>query len=726
MKSQADLLFELGCAELPAKSQLPLAKQLAELVEQRLKNAGFAFTDSYYFVSPRHLAVRVHDVQTAQPPKTITRKGPAIRAAYNEAGEPTPALLGFMKANQLTQTQLSQTEGYITATVTQAGSTLAAELPTLITAAVNELSMSKPMRWGVHEFSFLRQVEWLVLLLDDTVIPLSLFGLAASNLSYGHRFHHPEAITITHPRDYETLLANAKVLVDAQKREQTIKTAIIHAAAALAASPIIEEDLLKEVTGLVEWPIALTVPFSHQFLEVPQEALILAMQHHQKSFALVQDGRLIPFFITMANIDSVNPERVIQGNARVMHARLADAAFFYHTDKQTALDDFASQLAGVTFQQGLGSLQDKTLRVKSLAQLIAEQYKADALTPSLMQDIERAADLYKADLMTRMVGEFPELQGIMGYYYATVQGESKPVAEALRDYYHPRFADDTLPQTFIGQVLALAERIDSLVGIFAIGHRPTGDKDPYGLRRARLGIIRILIENKINMDLAQTIQYSLETFKAQGYLVDIDLPLKPGEMITNTGKLDENGATVTDKISVVMQTLTFIHEGSITYAQSQGLSQDECFAIRCHIKPGHIYDEHLRRQALNAFRKQPACIQLAEANKRVNNILNKSDRASSHANIVDTALFQQQEEMHLYDTLLEVEKDINEKSAQKAYTEALLSLLPLCEPIAAFFDKVMVNAEDKTLRDNRLILLHMLKKTLQHVADLSQLQIVNV
>ncbi len=697
MNHHANLLLEIGCAELPARSQFPLIQHMSELFAAKLATLSLAHDDIHAWVSPRRLAIRIDNVQTMQVDKTLTRKGPALAAAYDKEGNPSPALSGFMKANHLQLADLQTEQGYVVAQIHEPGKPLTELLPSLVTDVVKALAIPKPMRWGDHDFTFLRPISWLVLLLDETVVNLSLFGIASDRISYGHRFHHPEAIHIESPLSYEKQLEQACVAVNQHKRRQCILHGIEAHAKSLDATAIVPEPLLDEVVGLVEWPKALLCPFNENFLTVPKEALILAMQQHQKSFALTKEDKLLPYFVTIANIESHDETRVIAGNAKVMHARLADAAFFYEHDKKTRLEDFAKALAHVTFQDKLGSLQDKTERVKKLALDIAKALKNQEAQLSL-DKLEHTASIYKADLMSRMVGEFPELQGIMGYYYALAEGLDTDIAQALRDYYHPRFAEDSLPVTTMGQVLALAERIDTLVSIFTIGHRPTGDKDPYGLRRAALGIVRILIEKQLNIDLFALIQQSIHLLNQQK-------------------NLDINQSIATD-------ILTFIYERFKAYGLSQMLLSDSCKAVESSENAGFIYDKHLRWQALEAFREKSECARLAEANKRVNNILNKATATHSNGkHTVQTSLFQQDEEKQLDTLLIQIHETVTKYTDEADYIKALMSLMPLCDPIDHFFDKVMVNVEDENTRNNRLALLQALRRTLQHVADLSQLQL---
>lgn len=538
------------------------------------------------------------------------------------------------------------------------------------------------MRWGNKDIEFVRPAHNVLMLLDNEIIDCNILGLKTNNKTFGHRFHHPEAIIINKPCEYEDKLYQAKVIVNFEKRQNNILEQIHKAASSLQGKACIEPDLLNEVTSLVEWPVALTVPFEERFLNVPKEALISSMQQHQKCFAIInKQSELLPFFITLSNLESKNIQVVIEGNSRVMQARLSDAAFFYEQDKKQTLESKLESLKSVVFQIKLGSLFDKTKRVERLTEYLATQCKAN------IAQAKRAALLAKTDLMTTMVGEFPELQGVMGEYYALHDGEEKEVAKAIADHYKPRFSGDALPRNVESDCLAIADRLDTLVGIFGINQQPSGSKDPFALRRAALGIIRLCIEKKLKFDLKK-----ITGFAEEGFL---ELPNK------NTSE----------------EVVQFILERLKYYYQDQGITSDKFNAV---VKQSTVLSDLDKRiKAIQTFVCLPQAASLSEAHKRVCNILEKYTDSVS----LDPTLLKEEAEKSLYLNLQKKRIETESLIKDSQYTQVLHALSELHEPVTEFFDHVMVVVEDPTLRNNRLALLRELANLFLQVADISQLKI---
>jgi len=487
-----DVLIELGCEEIPAKQLENIAHQFLEQIKNQLQQAELSFSGEELFATPRRLAVILKSVQEKQADKLVERKGPSQAAAYDANGQPTKALLGFVQSCGVTINNLSviETEKGVWLIFKQMrkGQFITELLPALIDQAISKIAIPKPMRWQESVRPFIRPIRWILALYNDKPVQGMVMGLPIGNSTYGHRVYAPNLITINKSQDYAELLKKEGfVLASFAARRALINEQIQAIAAKQNAKAIIDDALLSEVTGLVEWPVALVVSFDQAFLKLPKEVLITSMKTHQKSFAMEdQSGKLLPYFITIANMQSDDPSHIINGNQKVMTARLSDAKFFYETDEKHKLEDYLPKLDQVLFQKQLGSLGDKTKRIVKLANCIAECLKVDSAR------VKRAAELCKCDLLTDMVGEFPELQGIMGHYYAMHDGENSEIALAIEEHYLPRFAGDTVPTTELGRIVGLADRIDTLVGFFSIGQKPTGDKDPYALRRTAIGLLRLL------------------------------------------------------------------------------------------------------------------------------------------------------------------------------------------------------------------------------------------
>jgi glycyl-tRNA synthetase beta chain len=685
---QQDFLFEIGCEELPPKALNKLAAALHDNIEKSFLSLELSFKFSQWLATPRRLAVIFTQLDTAQADKQVEKLGPAVAAAFDETGQPKPAALGFAKSNGVTVDELTQKttdKGDRLAFIAEEkGLPVADLIQDILQKAVTQLPVPKAMRWGDSNVQFSRPVHWIVAMLGKQVLPVKLFQLEASNTTFGHRFHAPQAISVSQASEYQQLLTQAKVIADCEQRKQQIKQQIKTAAATINASAVINEALLDEVSALVEWPIALVGKFDDAFLDVPAEALISSMAEHQKYFHLTdQNGNLIPRFIAITNIESSNPSSVITGNEKVIRPRLADAKFFFDTDKKRSLESYSEKLKNIVFQNKLGSLFDKTLRIKSLANQIADKLGANKTL------VSRAAVLCKCDLMTDMVYEFPDLQGIMGKYYALNDGEPAEVAEAMNEIYMPRFAGDELPKTKTGLVVALAERIDTLVGIFSINQIPTGAKDPFALRRAALGVLRLIKENKLDLDLAE--------------LIDAALACMTHKDITPNTK---------------SQLLEFFAAREMAMYQAEKIPTQVIAAVQALniTKPADFAN---RVNAVNAFNQTAESADLAEANKRVKNILQKVEGKINRQ--INPALFEADEKA-LFDTLQQVSGKVSSNVTQGRYQQALTDLAGLKSVVNQFFDNVMINAEDPAIKSNRLALISQLRALFLNIADISLLQ----
>ena len=686
-----DLLFELGTEELPSGAVKPLAEALANNVVAALAKANLSHGQVFQFATPRRLAVLIHDVQDKQDSLSISRRGPASAAAMNADGQPTQALLGFAKScgvsvEQLTTIKTDKRDWWAYES-TQEGAETADLLPAMLNDAVLSLPIAKPMRWGSGETEFARPVHWALLLWGEQVVSAQILGVNTGRLSYGHRYHHPQALTIKSPRQYEAQLQEAFVIADFDRRRQTIIEQVEGLIEPDSQYAVMPPALVDEVSSIVEWPNALLAHFEQQFLAVPAEALIAAMQSHQKCFAIRdKNHQLLPKFITIANIASTHPDQVIAGNESVMRARLSDAAFFFHQDKKQALSHHLAATERVVFQQQLGSLADKSRRMQAFLSYFSPLLNLDAMLA------QRAAELSKCDLMTGMVGEFPELQGLMGYYYALSDGEAPDVALALNEQYMPRFAADSLPQSNLGMALSLADRLDTLVGAFAVGQKPTGTKDPFKLRRHALAVVRLLIAIQMPLSLSALIA---ETRKTYADTLSFD-----------QSKLDE------------LQ--PFILERLQSFYQAQGVSPDLVHAVRAR-QDDWLFDLDQRITALQAFIRLPDAQALAAACKRVNNLLQHADLKPEDQSVDVTQLHESAEKM-LFDRIMAVEESVASHYSSGDYGYILSQLAGLREPLDAFFEHVMVMVDELALRQNRLYLLARLQRLLQGVADISLLQ----
>ena len=685
----SDCLIEIGTEELPPRALQSLAQNFARQVEQSLRENKLASASVEVFATPRRLAMLLRDTQLQQADQLLEKRGPALDAAFDDDGKPSRAALGFAASCGVDFDQLERREtakgSWLYFCTTQAGRSLQDLLPGLVANALAGLPIPKRMRWGDRNDEFVRPVKWLVMMIGSEVVDAEIFGLSAGKRSYGHRFHAPACLEITSAGEYEQILfSRGQVIASYEQRRDTIRNLVEQAATRLGGVAHIEDALLDEVTALVEYPIVVCGQFDAKFLELPAEVLVMTMQVNQKYFALFDsEGALLPQFIAIANIDSREPEVVASGNERVIRPRFADAGFFFAQDRKQGLDVMRFRLDSVVFQEKLGSLGDKTNRIIRLAKYIASHLGAD-------QDlVRRAADICKADLMSEMVAEFPKLQGVMGRYYAQYQQEEPSVCTAIEQHYWPRHAGDQLPQSTVAQSIALADRLDSLVGIFAIGEKPGGDKDPFALRRAALAVLRIIVENRLALDLAD-----LCVVAADGYINQIDAH------------------------PAIAGVIEFVFDRQRAYYQEQNIGFDVVDAVT-YSRSGLLYDCDLRIRAVQEFQNHESAQALAAANKRITNILRKQ---AATDRTVDQKLLREDAEKQLFEQLQVLKQGAAEQFSQGNYLQGLEQLAELRPAVDLFFDEVMVMVDDVAMRDNRLALLDQLLQGFRLVADFSRIQ----
>ena len=694
------ILFELGSEELPPKSLKPLRDSLQASVESQLKDADISYESLKVMAAPRRLSLLIEGISDKQPDRIEQKRGPAVKAAYDSEGKPTRAAEGFAKGLGIDVSELMTIEtdkgDYIGYELTVQGQETTELLPNIFQNALDNLPIAKRMRSGASREEFVRPVKWLVLMQDDQVVPATIQGLQSGNQTLGHRYHSPEPMVIPHAKDYESVLEAAKVIVDFDRRQQLIVEAVQKLSDEVNAEAIVPQDLLDEVTALVDLPVALRASFEERFLQVPQEALISTMQADQKYFCLTdKEGKLQPYFIFISNIESKDPSQVVSGNEKVVRPRLADAEFFFLQDQKQPLIEMAESLKNRVFQDKLGTIWEKSERIAKLATFIARQLKEHAIADYADIEVEqatRAAMLSKADLTSTLVGEFPELQGVAGTYYARLNGEPETIAAAIEEQYLPKFSGDVLPQTAIGICLALADRLDTLVGIFGIDQAPTGSKDPFSLRRSAIGVLRILIEKKLPINLKELVEQAINNYQ---------------------GKLADESKTLT-------QVMDFINSRYRAMYTEQGISVDSIqavLAINSHVP----LDFDQRLHAVSEFRNLPQAATLAEINKRVANILAKSEGEVSDQ--VTEDLLAEEAEKTLYQAVTKAEATVAPLQADANYNEILQSLATLEAPLTGFFDNVMVNSEDEALKANRLTLLKQVRELFLTVADVGELQI---
>jgi glycyl-tRNA synthetase beta chain len=713
------LLIELGTEELPIGAVDSLARALAEAVHAGLAARGFASGAARHCCTPRRLAVQVQAVAARQADGETRALGPAVAVALDAEGNPTPALRGFaakqgVDVAALTREVTDKGERYACVS-RHIGQPLARLLPEILVEAVKALPIARPMRWGEHDFSFVRPLHWLVLLHGDQVIEAELFGVRSGLHSRGHRFHADKPVWISNADDYPEALRAAKVIADPGERRERIRDEVARVAAQLGGVPQLDDPLLDQIANLTEWPVAIGCTFDEAFLAVPQEALISTMVANQKFVPLINAaGRLLPRFIGVANIDSKDPAQIRHGYERVIRPRFADAKFFFDEDLKTPLAQHRSALETVTYQPALGSLWSKSVRVAELARVIAGRVGADAAQAT------HAASLAKCDLLTRMVGEFPELQGIMGRTYALAQGEPADVAHALDEVYMPRQAGDGIAPSPLGRVLAVAERVDTLAGIFAVGGKPSGSKDPFALRRAALGLARTLIEGGLSLDTRGLLIEALELQPEAA----LSAGLKPGKG-EKQDKSGKDGAAPMPDAGMRRATLTaelelFILDRLRGYYAEQGFAPGLFEAVTA-VAPTSLVDFDRRLRALAAFMQRPESASLVAANKRVANLLRKqAEEAGGAAIAINPALFEAPSERALGDALAAARHSSAAAVARHDYAGALEQLAALEAPVARFFDDVMVLADDPAVRANRLALLAGLQAAFGAIADIAQ------
>ncbi len=720
-----DFLVEVGTEELPPTALRGLELAFASGVGEGLDKAGLQRGTLSSFSTPRRLAVLVKRVAVRQPEQNIRRRGPPVSAAFDAQGQPTRAALAFAESCGVAVAALEKQEEvkgtFLYFVGTKPGAESSQLLPEVVRNALEALPIPRRMRWGSGDAEFVRPVHWLVMLHGREVVQACLLDVQSGSETRGHRFHAPKPLRVAAPASYERVLqTRGHVVADFAKRRDSIRQGIEAAAATLGGRALLTEKLLEEVTALVEWPVALAGGFEARFLQLPREVLISTLQEHQRYFP-VEDaaGRLLPSFITVSNIESRDPAKVREGNERVVRPRLADAAFFWDQDRSHPLASRGAALDSMTYQARLGSLGDKSRRVRALAGEIAASLQFERASA------ERAAELCKCDLLTAMVGEFPDLQGIMGEHYALADGESADVAAAIREHYLPRSAGDNLPRTRAGVTLAIADKLDTLAGIFAIDAKPTGTKDPFGLRRAAIGLLRILIEERLELDMRAFIGRAVQ-------LVRSDLERHRSAVSDTKGSESARSqpkggpeAPVEEQIhDFIMERLRahYLDRNTSPAAATPAAAvplTTEMFDAVLASKPASLLDFDARLRALSAFLELPEASALTAANKRTANILRQAH--ATGGGDVDVESLREAAEVRLFDAMRSLHEPVARAVAQREYSNALGRLAQLRPPIDAFFDQVMVMDKDPKLRSNRLALLAQLHGLFSGIADLSRL-----
>ena len=671
-----DFLLELGTEELPPKLLLKLSNALKDNLSTELEKLSIKSDSIKAFATPRRLAISISELQSKQQDQVLEKKGPSTQS-------PEMAINGFAKSCGVDVSELEKKElggkEYFYYSKEETGQSVSELLPEAIEKSIKDIPITRAMKWGSSDYSFVRPVHWLVIMLDKDIVPAKIMGLESNRITKGLRFIDP-IIELKHAKDYEQVMSDkAQILVDFAKRKELIRDQVLSVAQKNNAEVVIDESLLDEVCALVEYPRAFSGSFDKKFLDIPQEAIISAMKSHQKYFHLVDSqGQLLPLFISVANIESTNIKAIVDGNERVIHPRLADSEFFWNQDKAKKLEERLPDLDSVMFMKSLGSMGQKAKRIESLSSHISDLVGFDQKASA------RAGLLSKSDLLSEMVGEFADLQGIMGGYYATNDGETQAVSVAIREHYQPRFAGDKVPSTNEGLVVAIADKLDTISGIYGIGQAPTGSKDPYALRRLALGLLRILLEAKIELNLKSLIDYSL------------NLHLK--EVDRSCGD---------DIYSFMMDRLK-------AYYKDANIDSNVYEAVLA-VSPESPLDFHLRVEALNEFTQSENSKSLIEANKRIANILKDSNEKNETLNpkiLIDDS------EIKLFNASESLSKKL---SGSKDYQEVMKSLIDLKDSIDSFFDNVMVNTDDDKLKSSRLALIRKIRLLFLSVADISYL-----
>jgi len=683
------LLIEIGTEELPPKSLQALATTFYQHIKDQLEKAELNFSEITWFATPRRLAISVKELSACQADKIVEKRGPAVNVAFDVEGNASKAAQGWARSNGISVEQaerlVTDKGEWLLYKTKQQGKTVAELIPTIVNNALSKLPIPKPMRWGSSRTQFIRPVHTLTLLYGNEVLNGESLGINASNVITGHRFHSSGLVAIKHADDYEETLKKAYVVADFNKRKELIREQIAYTAKEINADALVDEELLEEVTGLVEWPVALVGSFDEAFLQVPAEPLIYSMKDHQKYFPVfTKSGELLNKFIFISNIESKDPQEVVFGNEKVIRPRLADAEFFFNTDKKQSLESRLKSLESVLFQKQLGTLAEKSQRIAKLSENIAEQLSLNT------EHAHRAGLLSKTDLMSDMVLEFPQVQGTMGKYYAQNDGEHNDVANAIEEQYRPRYSGDKLPEGYIGCTVAIADKIDTLVGIFGIDQAPKGDKDPFALRRAAIGLIRIIIEKQLNLDIGQLVKQGITVY---------------GDVLTNKNTHDE--------------VIEFVMGRFRAYYQEQNIALDVIQSVLAK-KPTCPLDFDQRIKAVTYFKELSESSALAAANKRVGNILAKFDGDLLNEFDLDIAI--EVDEKHLAKVFSELMMKVAPLQTAKNYQAVLSELASLKAPIDAFFDNVMVMSDDQAVKINRLTLLNQIRNSFYNIADISVLQ----
>ncbi|KPZ58730.1 glycine--tRNA ligase subunit beta [Pseudoalteromonas sp. P1-7a] len=687
--SAQNLLVEIGTEELPPKALRKLAEAFAANLTAELETLELGHEGVSWYASPRRLGLQVKALEAKQQDKEVEKRGPAMKAAFDSEGNPTKAAMGWARGCgiEVSEAQTLETDkgAWLLHIAKVAGQETKTLMSDAIAKSLAKLPIPKPMRWGANKTQFIRPVHTVTILFGDELIEGEILGKQVTNQLQGHRFHHPEKITINHADDVFDVLKSAYVIADYEQRKALIRAQIEDAASAVNAVVAMDEDLLEEVTSLVEWPVTLTATFEEAFLDVPAEALIYTMKDDQKYFPLLdQDGKLLNKFLFVSNIESKDPSVVISGNEKVVRPRLADAQFFFETDKKKTLESRLESLDTVLFQKQLGTLKDKSVRISELAGYIAEQLGAD-------KDLaKRAGLLSKTDLMTEMVMEFTDVQGVMGMHYARFDGEAEDVAIAQNEQYMPRFAGDNLPTNLISCAVAIADKFDTLVGIFGIGQAPKGDKDPFALRRAAIGALRIMVEKELPLDILDLVAKAQTLF---------------GDKLTN--------------LNVSTDVFDFMLGRFRAWYQDEGIEVDVIQAVLAR-RPTKPVDFDRRVKAVSHFRTLDAAEALAAANKRVGNILAKNNITA--AGDVNESLLSDDAEIALASQVAKFATELAPLYADGNYQEALSQLAGIRQSVDNFFDNVMVMADDEAVKQNRLALLSQLSRLFLDIADISVLQ----
>lgn len=690
----ADCLVELGTEELPPKALRSLMNAFAAGMADGLTKSRLGHKQIRPYASPRRLSVIVEALEFCQENREVTQKGPPVSIAFDDKGNPSKAGLAFAKKCGVDIDSLGREKTkageWLAHTAIESGQSASELLPGIVQTALDALPIPRRMRWGAHDTDFVRPVHWLVLLHGDAVVPGSVLGVSSGRATRGHRFMSSGNIEIASPGEYcATLEKSGYVLADFEARRGKIITDVAHAAKDAGGTPLGDDSLYDEVAALTEWPVPCTGSFDKEFLALPKEVITATLTGHQRYFPVEdKSGALLPVFITVANLESKEPDRVRDGNERVIRPRLADAAFFWDSDRQVALGDRTGALKKVVYQKGLGTLHDRSMRVAALASLLAEQTGADT------GSVTRAAVLAKCDLLTGMVGEFPELQGIMGRYYAVASKEPSDVSVAIGEQYLPRFAGDELPESAAGQLLAVADKLDTLAGVFLLGKKPTGNRDPFGLRRAALGVVRILIEKNLDVDFGEAVMAAA-----------VQQPVSTDDRTENREAMYE---FVIDRLRGY-----FLESG-------EGITSDMFEAVRTR-RPPSLVDFRDRLVAVADFMTLEPAVSLAAANKRTANILKKSGVVYDESAPLDITLLHDDAERVLYHAMQSAQKDVAPLVEKRSYAEALRRLSELRTPVDAFFDDVMVMTDDAAVRANRLTLLAELRALFFDIADISRL-----